>query len=116
MWKIKVHHYHHGLEVLNEIKIKLRRMENRIMGRITDVTDRFESLVGEAVAEINLEIQQLKDAIVAGDQTEANAAADRLSAMGDNLQSAVDALKGDNPAPAPEPTPEPAPETPPVEG
>lgn len=97
---MKIHIYHHDDPVVMR---RLETIKEELMAKITEATDRLVGLIDEATTEISKEIQQVKDAIAAGDQSEANAAADRLTAAGDKLQAAVDSLKADDPVEAPPP-------------
>ena len=68
------------------------------MGKITDAVAVLETAYADQSAAIVKEIQQVKDAVAAGDQSEANAAADRVLAIVSKVQADTGALKADDPA------------------
>lgn len=84
-------------------------MERRIMAKIDDAVDQMAAAIDGLDKAVADEIQQLKDAIAAGNAGNADAAADRVLELVARVNSDVQGLTSDDPAPAPapEPTPEP---------
>ena len=131
MWLREAHYRridHAVAQWSNYLTYELRKMEKRIMGKLTDVANELDIALGDLGLDVEREIKQLADKVAelaaAGDNAaaaaEASAVADRLSASVAAVREVSAKLKADDPAapapvePAPvEPTPEvPAPEAP----
>ena len=80
------------------IHYHIKAQGEEIMGKITDAVAALEASQDAASAAIAKEIQQVKDAIAAGNQDEANAAADRVLAVVAKQQADTASLAADDPA------------------
>jgi DNA-binding FadR family transcriptional regulator len=79
------------------IHYHIKAQGEEIMGKITDAVAALEAAQADASTAIVKEIQQVKDAIAAGNQDEANAAADRVLAVADKLKADKASLDADDP-------------------